>query len=209
MWQDGKRVTVNIPAHGSQAYFVTGTRMERKRYQGEEAWANKYQEINGFPNARPMEAGAADQGAYMGWLGNLKGNYMEWRNVYSQGGRYKLAIRYATAENRDLQLHVNGEDQGFFNDLNSGGWDDKWSTQEVEVTMQPGYNVIRLGNPVGFAPNIDYIELTLLESAQQSAVNNIRLQQSDTSQLYDLNGRQLPANYSGIAIGDHRKHIKR
>lgn len=74
---------------------------------------------------------AADQGAYMGWLGNLVGNYMEWRNVWSdQGGRYKLAIRYASGENRNLQLHVNGE-------------------------------------PIGFAPNIDYIELTRLSDDQQ------------------------------------------
>jgi hypothetical protein len=161
-YAEGKRVTVTVPAHGSQAYFVTGTRQERQRYQGEEAWANKYQEINGFPNARPMESAAADLGAYVGWVGNLANNYIEWRNVYSRGGRYKLSICYAAAENRDLQLHVNGVDQGFFNNLNSGGWDDKWSTVEAEVKLQPGYNAIRLGQPVGFAPNIDYIELQFI-----------------------------------------------
>jgi hypothetical protein len=57
---------------------------------------------------------------------------------------------------------VNGVDQGFFNNLNSGGWDDKWSTVEAEVKLQPGYNAIRLGQPVGFAPNIDYIELQFI-----------------------------------------------
>lgn len=208
-YDEGKRVTVNIPAHGAQAYFVTGTRTERKRYQGEEAWANKYQEINGFPNARPLEAAAADQGAYMGWLGNLKGNYMEWRNVYCQGGRYKLSIRYATAENRDLQLHVNGEDQGFFNDLNSGGWDDKWSTVEVEVTMRPGFNVVRLGNPVGFAPNIDYIDLQPLDNGQSNIRAELIEAPSDSSQVYDLMGRLRTATYSGIAVTNHQKVVMR
>ena len=188
----GSRISVIIPAHGSQAYFITGERTDRIRYQGEEAWANKYQEINSFPNARPMEGGGADQGWYMGWLGNLTGNYMEWRNVYSTtGGRYKLTIRYATAENRNLQIHVNGEDLGFLENLNSGGWDNAWKNADVEVTLKTGYNVIRLGEPVGFAPNIDYIELTPLQEASVEAPRTDFMPLRH--RVYDLQGRPVTA----------------
>lgn len=205
---EGQRVTVTIPAHGSQAYFITGTRLDRTRYQGEEALANKYQAVNGFPNARPMESASAHQGAYMGWLGNLVGNYMEWSNVYSTtGGRYKLSIRYGSAEDRSLLVEVNGENKGFFDNLNSGGWDDKWKTLDVEVTLKPGFNTIRLGHPVVYSPNIDYMDVTLIEPDQAQAVNALNIQPTD-SRVYDLNGRQRTDNFSGIAIVDHKKVVR-
>ncbi|MBQ3629769.1 MAG: carbohydrate-binding protein [Prevotella sp.] len=201
----GSRINVVMPAHGSQAYFITGERIDRVRYQGEEAWANKYQEISGFPSARHMEASGADQGWYMGWLGNLVGNYMEWRNVHSQlGGRYKLTIRYATAENRNLQIHVNGEDLGFLDNLNSGGWDDAWKTVDIEVTLKPGFNVVRLGEPVGFAPNIDYIELTPLQSASIEAAAEEHFTPLN-HRTYDLQGRPVTASTTkGPVIIDNR-----
>ncbi len=201
----GSRINVVMPAHGSQAYFITGERIDRVRYQGEEAWANKYQEISGFPSARHMEASGADQGWYMGWLGNLVGNYMEWRNVHSQlGGRYKLTIRYATAENRNLQIHVNGEDLGFLDNLNSGGWDNVWKTVDVEVTLKPGFNVVRLGEPVGFAPNIDYIELTPLQSASIEAAAKEHFMPLN-HRTYDLQGRPVTASTTkGPVIIDNR-----
>ena len=206
-YAEGAKATITVPAHGSQAYFITGTRTDRQRYQGEEAWANKYQEISGFPGARPMEASSADQGWYMGWLGNLVGNYMEWRNVYSsEGGRYKLTIRYASGEDRDLQVHVNGEDLGFFDNLNSGGWDDKWKSADLEVTLVPGFNTIRLGEPVGFAPNIDYIELTRLDEGSAQAVNDHRFRPA-SSRIYNLQGCLVDDSYKGIAVGEKKKVV--
>ncbi len=208
-YADGQRITVTIPAHGSQAYFVTGQRADRRRYQGEEAWANKYQEINGFPNARPMQATAADQGCYMGWLGNLVGNYMEWRNVYSTtGGRYRLTVRYATEQDRSLQVSVNGAEVGFFERLNSGAWETTWRNLDVDIDLQPGYNTIRLGQPVGFAPNIDYIELTLLEPLSEAVLRPDSPLAPASAHVYDLQGRQLsdvPA--AGLYIVDSKKIV--
>ncbi len=205
----GSRITVAVPAHGSQAYFVTGTRIDRTRYQGEEAWANKYQEINGFPNARPMEATTADQGFYMGWLGNLVGNYMEWRNVHSaQGGRYKLTIRYASGENRNLLVHVNGTEAGFFEKLNSGGWDNAWRTIDLDVELRPGFNTIRLGEPVGFAPNIDYIELSFIEPLSEAVGQTENPVGAASAHVYDLQGHQLSdVPSSGVYIVDNKKII--
>ena len=207
---EGSRLRLTIPAHGSQAYFVSGTRVDRKRYQGEEAWANQYQEISNLPNARPMESSSADQGWYMGWLGNLANNYMEWRDVYcTKAGRYNLAIRYATAENRAFEVAANGKSYGFLDNLNSGAWDSNWDIANIEVNLNAGYNTIRLGEPASFAPNVDYIELTLLEETgiildgslrgdersegwglmMKDESNNPSSLISHPSSVYDLQGR--------------------
>ncbi|MBR0243350.1 MAG: carbohydrate-binding protein [Bacteroidaceae bacterium] len=153
-------MTLTIPAHGSAAFFVTGTRVERTRYQGEEAWMPLYQEIAGLPTARYESHEKADCGGYAAWLGNDPDNYMIWRDIYSyEGGKYRLAIYYASAESRNFDCYVNGELVRTFRSLNNGSWGDHWNSVSVNITLQPGQNTIRLGNDKAFAPNIDYIQL--------------------------------------------------
>ena len=152
--------TVTLPAHGSAAYFVTGTRIERTRYQAEEAWMPLYQELSNLPTARYSSSDKADCGGYAGWLGNNPDNYMIWRDIYTmQGGQYRLSIYYASAEARNLDLYVNGELVRSFKNLNNGSWGSNWSAAIANITLQPGSNTIRLGNDKGFAPDIDYILL--------------------------------------------------
>ena len=152
--------TITIPAHGSAAYYVTGTRVERTRYQGEEAWMPLYQEIAGLPTARYESNDKADCGGYAAWLGDDPANYMEWRDVHSfEGGKYRLSIFYASAESRNLDAYVNGELVRTFKGLNNGSWGDSWNSVSVNITLQPGKNTIRLANDKAFAPNIDYIQL--------------------------------------------------
>ena len=152
--------TISIPAHGSAAYFVTGTRVERTRYQAEEAWMPLYQEIAGLPTARYETSDNADCGGYAGWLGDDPANYMIWRDIHSfEGGNYRLSIYYASGESRNMDLYVNGELINTFKGLNSGSWADGWKTAVANITLQPGRNTIRLGNDKAFAPNIDYIQL--------------------------------------------------
>ena len=207
-YENTKRVRVTIPPHGSQAYFITGTRIERVRYQGEEAWANQYQEIANLPNARPMESSAADQGWYMGWIGNMADNYIEWRNVYSDnGGRYNLSIRYGTQENRAFQVMVNGEDYGFIEELNTGDWDVTWKTTTIEVKLNPGFNVIRLGEPAYFAPNVDYIEVKPIE--ETGVVKVLPEEGNHNPRVYDLQGRRVNnQDARGPVIVDGKKILR-
>ncbi len=155
------RVMVKVPAHGSNAYFVTGKREEQTRYEAEEAWLKEYQELAGKENARPVEFNANETslGAYVGFLGNTPDNYMEWRNVYSEkGGAYELTIRYASAEPRQLNLSVNGGEEQQLSNLNSGSYT-TWKETTVKVNLKKGQNTVRLGNAKAFAPNIDCITL--------------------------------------------------
>ena len=80
--------------------------------------------------------------------------------MYSQrGGDYVLTIRYASEDDRDLSMEVNGSQPLTLYGLNSGAFTDKWKTTTVRVKLRKGLNSVRLFNNDGWAPNIDYIEL--------------------------------------------------
>ncbi len=182
--------TVTIPAHGSAAYFVTGTRIERTKYQGEESWMPLYQEIAGLPTARYETSSSADGGAYASWLGDNPANYMEWRDVYSfKGGKYRLTIAYASGSARNLEVYVNGKLIRTIRGLNNGSWNGSWGKANVNIELEPGSNSIRLGNGSGFAPNIDYIQLRRTGDSDAVAAP---LEDTDEGvSVYDLQGRKM------------------
>ena len=100
---------VSIPAHGSRAFFMTGKRNEKSLYQAEEAYLQAYQEIGKGQSPLWQPSDAANQGEYVGYLGNAADNYLEWPNVYSKkGGEYTLSIRYASGDARNMTVTVNG-----------------------------------------------------------------------------------------------------
>ena len=102
----------------------------------------------------------ADQGAYVISLGKSEENYLEWPNVYSKkGGIYTLSIGYATGDNRNLILSVNGGQTKYFYNLNSGDYHNKWKEVNVKVKLKKGFNKIRLSNPSQWMPNIDYMKV--------------------------------------------------
>ena len=191
--------TITIPAHGSAAYFVTGTRVERTRYQAEEAWMPLYQEIAGRPTARYETSSSADCGAYAGWLGNNPDNYMEWRDIHTfEGGKYRLSICYASGESRNLDVYVNGELVRTFKSLNSHSWSDGWASVAVPVTLQPGRNTIRLGNDNAFAPNIDYIILRRTGDLDGVAVPAAATEDAD--EYFNLQGQRVQNPRHGIFV---------
>lgn len=156
----GSTMSVTIPVHGSQAYFITGTRQDRQVYQAEEAWLHDYQELENASTAQPVEAKGANQGAYVGFLGNKTTNYLEWPDVYvSKAGKYKLSIVYAAGKDRNLDITVNGKNIKTVTCQNTGSWDAQWSIIPVIVNLHAGSNQVRLGNATGFAPNIDYMRV--------------------------------------------------
>lgn len=152
---------VTIPAHGSRAYFVTGRRIEQKRYQAEEAWCHDYNEIGTGTSPQWVTEATADLGEYMGYLGNSADNYLEWRKVYSEnGGSYTMSIRYASGEARGMTVSVNGQTVKSLSGLNSGNFTTRWNTVDVNITLSKGVNTIRLSNADGWMPNIDCMTLT-------------------------------------------------
>ncbi len=87
-------------------------------------------------------------------LGHHPENYAEWENVYSEGGgEYILDLFYVAGEDRRLTLTVNGKEVETVS-LNSGSWEQP-GRHSFTVSLQPGYNCIRMGNPTGWAPDLD------------------------------------------------------
>lgn len=154
---------VDIPAHGSAAYFMTGKRAEKQVYQAEEAYLPAYQELGKGETAMWANAVSADQGAYVGYLGNAADNTIDWNEVYSEkGGDYVVSIRFASAEPRDMELSVNGKPVKTFTNVESGDYTRKWGMADAEIRLQKGFNKISLGNATGWMPNIDSITLRKL-----------------------------------------------
>lgn len=190
---------VTLPAHGTAIYTATAEqRRERTLYEAETALIGNYQEL---VNNQSLPSGIYDDGASncsggckVGWLGRSDDNYIEWPNVYSaSGGRYRLTFAYISGEARSAQLSVNGERIQTLSSLNSGGWD-RISTRSVTVQLQPGMNAIRLSNPTGWMPDIDYLRIQCLETdgiADQSASQDASRFSSEDAPAYDLSGKRV------------------
>ncbi|NDV47399.1 hypothetical protein D0T49_10110 [Paludibacter sp. 221] len=150
---------VNVPAHGTAMLRLEGaTTIEQIKYEGEDAFMNlfKADDLQKPNDARFEKLAGASGGYVMTKLGNSADNWAEFRRVYSKdGGAYKLKVYYYSNTNRSLTVTVNGTEYKL-NDLNSG------SARGVvyqDIELNAGYNVIRLGNPTGWAPDIDKIHV--------------------------------------------------
>lgn len=161
--ESSSTLTLTIPAHGSQAYVMTGSRCDKTVYQAEEAWLHDYNELENRMTAVPVEGAKASEGEYVGFLGNKASNYLEWRDVYvKESGKYKLSFSYASQRDRSLDVSVNGKLVKTFADLNTGSWNEQWSICSVIVNLKSGSNSVRLGNADNFAPNVDYMTVEKL-----------------------------------------------
>ena len=151
---------VTIPAHGSQAYFMTGKRIAKTRYEAEESWMHNYQELRNLKTANYAQSTEASGGAYVYNVGGNARNYMEWRNVWADhDGNYIMTIRYASKDKREADICVNGVMMSNVAMPKGTSWDKDFRTVDVPVTLKRGFNTIAIGQDYGFAPNIDCMDL--------------------------------------------------
>ena len=151
---------VTIPAHGSQAYFMTGKRIAKKRYEAEESWMHNYQELRNLKTAKFAESKDASGGAFAEFVGGNMQNYIEWRNVWAdRDGTYTMTIAYASTENRSADITVNGVTKNNVAMPKGTAWNKEFRTIDVPVTLKRGFNTISIGQDYGFAPNIDCMDL--------------------------------------------------
>jgi len=151
---------VTIPAHGSQAYFMTGKRIAKTRYEAEESWMHNYQELRNLKTANYAQSTEASGGAYVYNVGGNARNYMEWRNVWADhDGNYIMTIRYASKDKREADICVNGVMMSNVAMPKGTSWDKDFRTVDVPVTLKRGFNTISIGQDYGFAPNIDCMDL--------------------------------------------------
>ena len=166
----GQDFTLEIGPHDSEAFFVTGKRLEPSVYQAEAAFLNAYTEINEqdyeayrrpyeIPSPRVRESASSEMGYYITELGGWEENWLEWRNVYSKkGGTYVMTLRYACADPRNMIVSVNGEEASLLGSLNTPA-DLEWQDVNVKVKLAKGFNTIRLANPASKMPDIDRMTL--------------------------------------------------
>jgi hypothetical protein len=99
----------------------------------------------------------ASGGALVGYIGNGTANYLQFNGVSaSSSGSHTVTVYYASGENRSLTVSADGGTAVSLNTPSTGGWDTVGSVS-VTVTLNAGTNTVRIGNPGGWAPDIDRI----------------------------------------------------
>jgi len=196
---------ISVPKHGTKIYVAEAdTRLERTRYEAETGYSQAYTEIE-WGKCQYSEAANCSGGYKVGYIGGSEKNDLQWRNVYSKtGGTYKLTIAYICGENRSITVSVNGK-KVKTQSYHSGGWD-KIGKKTIDITLEAGDNVIRLSNASGWMPDIDYIDLALVESTGVETVKAAAQKQA----FYDLQGRKVSdAHAHGIVVSNKgKKYVK-
>ena len=190
---------VTVPAHGTRIYVAEAdTRLERTHYEAETAYISDYQELKNNQSERTgiyEEASYCSSGFKASWLGYSEQNDLQWSDVYSaKGGTYKMTIAYISGESRRITVNVNGEKVQTMN-VSSGGWQ-QVGKKTLSVRLKPGYNTIRLSNPTGWMPDIDYMTL-------QSTGNPTGLQTSISTE-----SKETAYNINGLPIRGNAKNLK-
>ena len=198
---------VSLPPHATRIYVAEAEqRLERRRYEAETAFISDYQEImnNQAEKTGIYEAAEYCSGGYKaGWLGYGANNDLQWTDVYSDnGGDYTMTVGYVCGEKRSFTVSVNGKAVKTVS-VNSGGWQTV-GKKNVDITLQPGRNTIRLSYISNWMPDIDYMELTPKVS---SGIHQVLSDSSAPSVAYDLSGRKASSHSSGIRIERNRKYI--
>ena len=194
---------VAVPKHGTKIYVAEAeTRLERIRYEAETGYSNAYTEID-WGKCQYNESSFCSGGYKVGYIGGSEKNDLQWRDVYSRtGGKYSLTIAYISGENRNITVSVNGKNVKT-QSYNSGGWE-KVGKKTMEITLEPGNNVIRLSNTSSWMPDIDYIDVTPVE---QTGVDEVKVTTTKDNQFYDLQGRRKQPTDKGMYIHNSKKVI--
>jgi hypothetical protein len=159
---DMNPIPVKVPAHGTRIFRVKGQkRLERKVYEAETAYIPTYQELrnNQEEKSGNYSANKKCSGGYAAcWLGGRRENQLQWNDVYvKKGGMRHITITYFCAEDRDMDLIVNGEKVTTLH-TQSRNWDVP-ATVSVNVPLHKGRNSICLSNDISWMPDIDKMEV--------------------------------------------------
>ncbi|RSM49127.1 hypothetical protein DMA12_05290 [Amycolatopsis balhimycina DSM 5908] len=106
--------------------------------------------------AAVRSSSGASGGSLVGYVGSGTANYLQFNGVNATAGAHPVTIFYASGEARSLTVSVNGGTAVSVTTPGTGGWDTVGSVQ-VTLNLTAGTNTLRLGNPSGWAPDIDRI----------------------------------------------------
>jgi hypothetical protein len=221
--------TATIPSHGVVMLKVIGKEnVLQEVFEAEYAWINNFNLTRNSAivadQGRALDDAACSGRAKAGWLGNKADNYIEFKDIYTDSaGVYPLSIYFQSGENRNMTVSINGKDT-LISNMNSGGWG-VVAARTFAITLNKGYNVIRMSNATGWMPDIDKIKVNLkLKPAIASVINgpnsvckgstgktyNVASIIGANSYLWTLptgvtgssNARNITVNFDNTAISD-------
>lgn len=120
----------------------------------------------------PQKEEAASNGYYIAEIGGAADNKVTYSVHAKEAGKRLLKIYYATPEERNFNIVVNGKDK-YESHCTVADWSKK-ATDEVVVDLQLGENTIVFGGTNGAAaPYLDKIEVELMAAERVSTINGL------------------------------------
>lgn len=122
----------------------------------------------------PTAGADVSNGAFVGSLGQNDG-FVEITVVSDEAGEREVIFAYCSWEARSLDVSVNGGDYVNIPTRGNGtNWNGDCYTETVKLWLNAGENVLKIGCVNGWAPNVDYVELGILEAdAIRAAVEEL------------------------------------
>lgn len=161
---NGDKLLAEVPAHGIKVLRMEGKkRLEATRYEAEWAFLSAYDDLGKRKKpVRFVPVEGASGGICVANVGGASNNNAVWRNVWSdKGGNYLLKVRYVDAPRLKMMLKVNGIESGCM-ETGSQAVDAKKVTFKeavFQVTLQKGYNSVKLYSPLTLIPTLDCFTL--------------------------------------------------
>lgn len=152
--------------NGGVAVMITKENIDLDCYEKSEVSAEDYtvyeaeNPVNMLNGTAQVGAAAfCSDGQKVGWIGLGADNTLTFEKVtVAQAGEYEITLAYCCAEDRKVDVTVNGKEKYEVTGLNSNSWTEN-AKAVFTVSLQKGENTIMFGNAEYYAPDIDYIAL--------------------------------------------------
>ena len=170
-------VAVNVRPHAAKFYlFDAERRLEREIYEAETAYLTDYSELDGTSygskescraqgRAYCEEIAGASGGVAAVNLGRRDSNDIVWKDVHiAEAGRRTLSFRCASPERRRFTVQIDGGDGVA---IEVPATDGGFVEVEMAVSLEKGTHTVRLSNPGGPMPDIDFMRVAAETDAQE------------------------------------------
>ena len=154
-------LSYQLPAHSVKILRLEAEkRLEPTLYEAEWAYMPKFNDLEKAEKVPAYKTDSLASGqAKVVYVGGERDNYLEWKEVFSEtGGSYEMTVRYMPEAYRTLEINVN-RDKTIRLDKMDVQEKNSWKEFKTDIVLKPGYNVIRMGSPIHWAPEIDCFTL--------------------------------------------------
>lgn len=159
MPQSSDSFNVTVPAHGCRVISVNAAkRLDRRRYEAEDAWINLFQCLN-VTTATPLPVAArgASAGMAVTALGGDDDNWLEWRRVHtSRPGDYSLQIATLPEAAASFMVSIDGGEPVTVSVSPAE------PVATVKAPLAAGLHTVRILNPTSAIPAVDALTITPL-----------------------------------------------